>query len=89
MSELHRVALDSRENPKDRLSAIKHLATSRSVEARDVLIAIGERTTEPPEILKAVGHSLAEIGHNGVALSELDMSNLAEVAYEAFCEWSP
>lgn len=82
-------AMDEGVQLKERIGAIEELGRSGSGDALKILLNIGERQSEPGQILRAVGTALAALMHQGVKISEFDMRNLQGVTYDAYCEWEP
>ena len=87
--ELANKALDGEAKLEERIAAIEGLGRSGSHGAVSPLLELGERQGEPAEILRAAGSALAALVHRGAAISEFDMRDLKEMAYNAFCEWEP
>jgi len=85
--ELAAVILDSTRPPAERLSAIDALVDQPSEAAKQAMLRLSERKTEPREILHAAGTGLARMEHSGVRVSNFDMRDMSEVAYLAWDEW--
>jgi hypothetical protein len=87
--ELAAVILDSTRPLAERLAAIDALVDRPSEAAKQAMLRLSERTTEPREILHAAGTGLARMEHSGVRVSNFDMRDMSEVAYLAWDEWRP
>ena len=85
--DLRRIALDVSEDSETRIGAIAVLGRSASRESAAALLEVGARNTERREILRAAGSALAALAHSGVGVSEFDLRDIQEVAYDAFCDW--
>jgi hypothetical protein len=87
--ELAAVILDSTRPLAERLAAIDALVDQASEAAKQTMLRLSERTTEPREILHAAGTGLARMEHSGVRVSNFDMRDMSEVAYLAWDAWRP
>jgi hypothetical protein len=65
------------------------LAKVDPASAVETLLQVGERTSEHAEILRAAGTELARLSHLSKEVSEFDMRDLTEIAYLAYCDWTP
>jgi hypothetical protein len=88
-SPLGRLALDSSRPVAERIEAISALIETNPGAALPVLLEVGSREEEPAPLLQAVGAGLARIDHEGTRVTQFVMSDLADVAYKAFCDWEP
>jgi hypothetical protein len=87
--DLRNRALDAGAPLDERIAALRELERSASGDAKDDLLALGERDTEPAAILEAAGSALAALAHRGAPVTEFDMRNLQAATYDAFCAWEP
>jgi hypothetical protein len=87
--DLSRVILDEGRGVQERREAMEELATADPASAVQALLQIGKRATEQAQIVRAAGTELARLSHLGNEVSEFDLRNLTEIAYQAYCDWVP
>jgi len=76
--------LDSSRLIVERLAAIEVLVDQAPKTAKLVMLSLGERVSEPREVLEAAGVGLARVDHSGVRISEFDLRDMSEVAFIAW-----
>jgi hypothetical protein len=81
-----RVVLDSSINLGDRIAAVRRIALLDIEGAISAAITVTENVEEPPDVLIAMGKELARITSNYRWLTEFEVRNMGDVAYEAYCE---
>ena len=87
--ELTALILDSSRPIVERLAAIEVLVDQAPETAKLVMLSLGERVSEPREVLEAAGVGLARVEHSGVRISEFDLRDMSEVAFIAWDQWRP
>lgn len=79
-------ALDSSQRTDARMAAIATLGQLDGVAAKDTILELCERQDEPEELLRAAGRELARLHDDGVKVANFDLRDMAEAAFDAFCE---
>jgi hypothetical protein len=87
--QLTALILDSSRPIVERLAAIEVLVDQAPETAKLVMLSLGERVSEPREVLEAAGVGLARVEHSGVTISEFDLRDMSEVAFIAWHQWRP
>jgi len=87
--QLTALILDSSRPIVERLAAIEVLVDQAPETAKLVMLSLGERVSEPREVLEAAGVGLARVDHSGVRISEFDLRDMSEVAFIAWAQWRP
>ena len=87
--QLTALILDSSRPIVERLAAIEVLVDQAPETAKLVMLSVGERVSEPREVLEAAGVGLARVEHSGVMISEFDLRDMSEVAFIAWDKWRP
>ncbi len=87
--QLTALILDSSRPIVERLAAIEVLVDQAPETAKLVMLSLGERASEPREVLEASGVGLARVEHRGVMISEFDLRDMSEVAFIAWDQWRP
>ncbi|NJC14419.1 hypothetical protein F4558_004245 [Micromonospora profundi] len=85
--ELALVAMDKSGGVSERCDAISRMAELDSVKAKEILIGVASSWDEPGEILSQAGKSLGLLAAKAGYLSEWDLRDVTESAYEAYNEW--
>ncbi|MET7877749.1 hypothetical protein [Micromonospora profundi] len=85
--ELALVAMDKSGDVSVRGNAISRMAELDPVKAKGILIGVASAGDEPDELLRQAGKSLGLLAAKAGYLSEWDLRDVTESAYEAYCEW--
>ncbi|MFD6562647.1 hypothetical protein [Micromonospora profundi] len=85
--ELALVAADRSGGVSERCNAISRMAELDPVKAKEILIGVASADDEPDELLRQAGKSLGLLAAKAGYLSEWDLRDVTESAYEAYCEW--
>lgn len=80
------VALDPSAGLADRISALVQLSALDAERAIQVAISVTENPNEPPGVLVAVGEEIARIASKTRWLTEFEVRNMSDVAFDAYCE---
>ncbi|MDX3772257.1 MULTISPECIES: hypothetical protein [unclassified Streptomyces] len=81
------VVLDSSAELSDRVAALHQLSSLNTEKAIQVAISVTENPDEPPVALVAIGKEIARIASNGRWLTEFEVRNMSELAFETYCEY--
>jgi hypothetical protein len=84
--EMRTTALDSSQGTDVRIAAIAALREFDGIAAKDTILELCERYDEPEELLRAAGRELARLHDDGVKVANFDLRDMAEAAFDAFCE---
>ncbi|MFF4248920.1 hypothetical protein ACFYY2_31265 [Streptomyces sp. NPDC001822] len=78
--------MDSSTDLADRIAALRLLSGLNTERAIQVAISVTEDPDEPPIVLVAVGEELARIALETRWLTEFEVRNMSDVAFDAYCE---
>lgn len=70
-----------------RLSAISRMAELDPVRTKELLLGVASTWDEPEEILHESGKWLGLVAAKAGYLSEWDLRDVTEKAYDSYCEW--
>ncbi len=82
--DLRAAILDTNRASEDRIAAIQALVERDAASAKPIILELAERIDEPRAVLEAAGKALGEIDHRCTRVSEWDLRDVAEVAFNAF-----
>ncbi|MFJ9544379.1 hypothetical protein ACIRPX_45250 [Streptomyces sp. NPDC101225] len=80
------VVLNSSADLADRIAALLRLSTLDTEKAIQVAISVTENPDELPVVLVAVGEEIAHIASKTRWLTEFEVRNMSDVAFDAYCE---
>ncbi|MFD0732728.1 hypothetical protein [Planotetraspora mira] len=78
--------LDTSADLPDRVAALGELANLDAERAIQIAINVTENAEEPSDVLIAMGKELARIASNSRWLTEFEVRNIGDAAFEAYCE---
>ncbi|MFF2521810.1 hypothetical protein [Streptomyces liangshanensis] len=85
-SETNALILDVSAQLEERIAALRRIAVADPEAAIEVGIRVTENLGEAPIALTSVGRELARIASNHRWLTEFEVRNMDDSAFEAYCE---
>ncbi|WP_381797779.1 hypothetical protein [Streptomyces niveus] len=80
------VVLDPSADLAVRISALVQLSALNAERAIQLAISVTENPDEPPGALAAVGKEIARIASKTRWLTEFEVRNMSDVAFDAYCK---
>lgn len=80
------VLLDLTAEPRDRVAALVQLAALDTERAFRVAISVTENADESRDVLVALGEQIARIASKTRWLTEFEVRNMRDAAFDAYCE---
>ncbi|EFL18374.1 hypothetical protein [Streptomyces sp. C] len=80
------VVLDPSADLADRVAALVQLSALNAERAIQVAISVTENCDESPSVLAAMGEEIARISSKTRWLTEFEVRNMRDVAFDAYCE---
>ena len=85
--ELALIAIGKSGGVSVRCNAVSRIAELDPVKAKEILIGVASADDESDELLRQAGKSLGLLAAKAGYLSEWDLRDVTESAYEAYNEW--